>query len=91
MISREYETFIQLGGDINYQDIIDSRCQELKECKAYQSIPSSSQQLHILEKTALMTIAQDQVYLITLVAKTKQALNDGDVELAKFYMECAFI
>lgn len=91
MINREYESFIQLGGDISYLDIIERRYHELKECEAYQRITLPAQQQHILEKTALMTIAQDQVHLITLIAKTKQALNDGNIELAKFYMDCAFI
>ncbi len=91
MISQEYESFIALGGEINYLDIIDGRYREIKQCDAFRRITVNSEQQVVLEKTALMTLAQDQVFLITLITKTKHALDAGDIELAKFYMNCAFI
>ena len=90
MISREFEAFIKLGGDISYLDILGRRFEEIKECDAYRRITVNSQKQIVLEKTALMTLAQDQAFLTTLMTKTKQALDDGNIELATFYISCAF-
>ena len=91
MIKSEYESFIKLGGVLYYHDLIEDKFQEIKACSSFKDIPEDSEQRQVvLEKVALTTIAQDHVHIINLITKTKQALHDGDLAKAKFYIDCMF-
>ena len=91
MIDSEFEVFIKLGGEVRYLDVIESRQKELMATESFQSIPEHSPERQlILDGTTLVTLAQDNAYLITLIAKTKQALDAGDIKTASFCLRCAF-
>ena len=91
MIDSEFELFIRLGGEIRYLDVIESQHRRLMATESFQSIPAHSPERQLtLDRATLITMAQDYAHLITLMAKTKQALNANDIEKASFYMECAF-
>ena len=92
MVNREFATFVSLGGKLCYLDIIEARVSAIKQCDAFCNMsPNTLEMATVLDKTALMTIAQDQAHLITLLIKIQQALNDDNVILALFYIDCAFI
>lgn len=86
----EFEVFISLGGEIRYGDVIEKHQQALMNTDSFKSIPEhSSERQAILDRATLLTLSQDYARLITLMAKTKNALNAGDIKTASFYIGCA--
>jgi len=91
MINSEYEVFIKLGGTLDFRDLIQSRYQEIEDSDSFKNIPKDAPNRElILNVVALTTLAQDQVFIINFILKAKQALQDGDLTKAKFYLDCIF-
>lgn len=91
MIDGEHAVLLKLGGTLNYLDIIDARYKELKDCEAYKTMPDDLlQRERVLEKSALMTISQDQVFLITTIIKVRDSLDRNDIDQAQIYINSMF-
>lgn len=91
MVKTEYEVFLKLGGTLDFQDLLDDKFDEIRSCSSFQDIDSASPQRQlVLEKVALTSLAQDQAFILGLIVKAKQALQEGDLVKAKFFLDCIF-
>lgn len=62
-----------MDGKLSFHDLISDKFDEIEDCHSYQQIDDNENKELILNKVALDSIAQDQVYLIKMIVKMKEA------------------
>lgn len=85
MIKKEYEVWIELGGNFTYTDLINDVYDDIKDCNSFKSLPlefSPVDREILLTKVALNNLSQDYADTIRSLILLKKVLNDGNFEKA---------
>lgn len=93
MYRKEYQTWLILGGTVDFLTVIDDVRDLIKQTELYKNFPNDmplEQKQAIIDRTTLYIISQDYARLLQLMHSTKMALNNDQVEKAQDLLKHLF-